>query len=267
MSDANETLSQTMENEALSQAIERAVDSALSSKSLQEVLDRHVNSMVEDVISDMCRWGKVKDAVKSKIEGMLIPAIESYDLAACNVKLTTLLDQLIEESAVAERRDLLEKFKLLASHDKVPEQIQFTWLADRFGDWVAEDFDCSDRNVDCGLYDNIELRVHFEPQNAYSYSRLFEYATITFEVNEDDDPNDESERFHTQVRISRYHTDDYWTIDDLRDISLHDLSQMNRFQTLIATLAQSRAKIVVDGEDTDIEFDVEPEDKPELEYV
>ena len=253
-----------VENE-LSNAIEAAVASALENGTIQQIIDDHVSKMLKDVVGDACRWGKVRDAMRAKVDDLFIPVIEKYDLAACNVKLEMLLDQLIEESAVEERRKILENARLLTSSDNVPDDIDLEWLFNKYCDFVSSEFDCSGREVEDGCYNPIHVEATVE-RTSHPHS-LFEEVTVTFAPNDSDDPNDECERLAKSFHMSRYKStqDDGYLLDGFHDLSIHDLKTLDMFDTVVATVASSAKRISADTwDDKNLWTDVVPDAEPEL---
>lgn len=252
----------------LEASVAKSVAEAFEKVSFQEMVDRKVEEMVKSAVDDACRWGRARDAVKKKVDELLVPAIESYDLGKCNVKLELLLDQLVEESAIGERRDILKNLKLLAASDTAPKETAFSDIVDAFERFVADDFDNSGREVQDGEYAPIECRYAIEAQKRHGYFEpLFEECVIAFEVIEEDDPNDCAPTMAKRVRLSRYRADRDWVIDAPRELSVTDLRCLDEFDTRIATMAICRTKFHDDLDERETTFEAEPTWQPELEYV
>lgn len=249
----------------IDRAIEKAVSDALEDNTFQDIVNKHVHKAFEQAAEDACRWGTVRDAFKKKVEALFVPVIESYDLDTCNVKLETLLDGLIAESAIAERKAMLERIRIVTSADSVPKQIEIGELFGRYCDFVAENYDCSGREVTDGEYDVIHVIAEFEPEPVRGYSGLFEHGKITFAPDDEDDPNDENERLTIEVRVSRYRSDKHWKIDDLRDLTMHQIAHLNTFQLDIARLAMANTALLIT--ETQLEDEVVPEAEPEVSYA
>lgn len=249
----------------ISAAINNAVHESLAAHSFEDIIKERVDKAIREAVEDACRWGNVRDAIRRKIDELMVPAIENYDLAACNVKLETLLDMLIEESAVAERREILKNAKLLMSKDAVPTETGLSDIFDQYGKWVASDYNNSGREVDCGVYESISIRMTVEPQPKSYSGSIIETAIVRFEVTEKDDPNDCNESFCRTVPMSRYYRDNYWTISGMGKLAIADLRKLDKFMTRIACMGQQRTHIYIT--DNVLEDDIDPDATPELEYV
>ena len=247
-------------------AIEDAVAKALSGKTFENMIQDKVDETLRSALDDACRWGKVRDALKSKLEQMLVPAIEGYSLATCNVKVEMLLDELIRESAIEERRQILKNARLLTSSEGVPDTIDADGLFDAYSEFVADEYDCAGRSVEEGQYPTISIAMRFEHEPKMLSSSLFEHATLVFEPTDEDDPNDSNTELTRRIRVSRYYRDSYWTIDELRDLSIADLRHLDTFMVRMATMAQWRTHLELDGL-TELDAEVEPNTEPDLEYV
>lgn len=255
----------TQITDGLDAVVTDAIEQTLASRSFESMVQARVDQMMRDLVDDVCRWGTVRDAMRTRLEGLLVPAIEGYDLGRCNVKLESLFDQLIEESAIAERRQLLENAKLLMGHAPAPKEASLADLFDIYADFVAEHFDCSGRTVDCGTYDNIATRVRTEPVETRLHGSMFEHMNLVFEPIEQDDPNDSNQDLARSLRLTRYCRDDHWTIDDLRDVRMSDLRSLDEFMVKMCAMSQARTHVTLETDE--ITDEVEPNHAPEVEFV
>lgn len=250
-----------MEGTNLNEVFQNAIDKATEPGILQELVDAKMERLVEDAISDALKWGATRKAFEAKVSELLIPAIERWDVSRCNVKLETLLDDLVRESAIAERADILRRFKLLMSSEGMPESVTATQIAKEWEKWIAEDFDCDGRRVVDGQYAEFEAYEDVLDRGS-GYSRLFEYATLHFHV--DPDANGNNDRLNVRIPISRWHDEETWTVDHGRDLNVSDLRNLPDFMVWVYKLALARTPVDLDIDGCYVEY-IQPKSEPEYE--
>lgn len=59
--------------------IQKALSKAIQEK-LPEIIEKNTTKLVEDVVSDLFRWGEVKTQVKAKLESSLNTNLQEFDL-------------------------------------------------------------------------------------------------------------------------------------------------------------------------------------------
>lgn len=244
----------------LEEVVNMAMAKALQADVLQELIDQKAQKLVEEALDRAFYLGDVERAMSDKIELMLIPAIERYDLARCNVKLEALLDELVAESAIGERRDILRRFRLLMSNDDMPDGVTVTQIFDRWQRWAAENFDCTDRHITDGSYDEFEAYIDIEERG--SYSGYFRYMNIYLKVEQDE--NNNADRLNRTIKLSRWHGDETWTIDVRGQLNVSGLRDMPDFDVWVYKLAQVRMPVTLDAGPHDVDY-IQPTDEPEYE--
>lgn len=248
-----------MEGVVLDEVFREAVGKALAPEAVQAMVDEQMSNAVAESIKRCIGWGEARKALDAKVSEMLVPAIERYDLSRCNVKLELLLDELVQESAIAERRQLLSNFKRLMSTRDLPESVSATHIAGRWERWVAENFDCDGRHVTDGSYEEFEayevVRIHD------SYSRIFFHATISLDVEPDENGN---EQFNRVVHLTRYHHDSFWTVDLQGRLNVSDLQYMSDFDVWLYTISLAQTQVELDLAGKNVEY-IQPASEPEYE--
>lgn len=252
-----------MEGTNLNEVFQNAIDKATEPGILQELVDAKVKRLVEDSLDSALtlKWGAARKAFEAKVSELLIPAIERWDVSRCNVKLETLLDDLVRESAIAERADILRRFKLVMSSDGMPESVTATQIAEEWEKWIAEDFDCDGWRVIDGKYAEFEAYEDVLGRGS-GYSRLFEYATLHFHV--DTDANGNNDRLNVRIPISRWRKEETWTVDRHRDLNVSDLRDIPDFVVWIYKLALAGTPVELDIDGCNVEY-IQPASEPEYE--
>lgn len=250
-----------MEGPNLNEVFQNAIDKATEPGILQELVDAKVKQVVEDSLDRALEWGAARKALEAKVSELLIPAIERWDVSRCNVKLETLLDDLVRESAIAERADILRRFKLLMSSESMPESVTATQIAEEWEKWAAEDFDCDGWRVSDGKYEEFEAYEDvLDRGNGYSW--LFEHATLHFHV--DAAANGNNDRLNVRIPISRWHKDETWTVDRHRDLNVSDLRNIPDFMVWVYKLALAGTPVELDIDGCNVNY-IQPTSEPEYE--
>ena len=206
--------------------IKRITDEILSDGTVDQIIREKVTDGIEKAIASSFNYGKLEKAVKERVEQVLVPFIESYDMSGYIVKLDTLLTE-------------YKKF-------------------------VAGDMEVEGREIvieDNAEYEAMDVHFEFEEEGERSWSS-FKYATIDFTVD-DEEQQDELNR---TVRLSHWTGDRKagWEIRTDTNPDIYSLRHMNKFDLLLAKLQRADARIIID-ETTD-EDSVYSDTKPEPTY-
>lgn len=102
--------------------IKRITDEILSDGTVDQIIREKVTDGIEKAIASSFNYGKLEKAVKERVEQVLVPFIESYDMSGYIVKLDTLLTEMVNKSVLTDNKNLLENFKFMM--EKPPEHKQ-----------------------------------------------------------------------------------------------------------------------------------------------
>lgn len=93
--------------------IKRITDEILSDGTVDQIIREKVTDGIEKAIASSFNYGKLEKAVKERVEQVLVPFIESYDMSGYIVKLDTLLTEMVNKSVLTDNKNLLENFKFM----------------------------------------------------------------------------------------------------------------------------------------------------------
>lgn len=217
---------------------------------------------VDQIIREKVAEG-IEKAVKERVEQVLVPFIESYDMSGYIVKLDTLLTEMVNKSVLTDNKNLLENFKFMMEEPQETD-IKISDLFKEYKKFVAGDMEVEGREVvieDNAEYEAMDVHFEFEEEGERSWSS-FKYATIDFTVD-DEEQQDELNR---TVRISHWTGDRKagWEIRTDTNPDIYSLRHMNKFDLLLAKLQRADARIIID-ETADEDF-VYSDTKPEPTY-
>ncbi|KOS00986.1 hypothetical protein AM598_19975, partial [Paenibacillus polymyxa] len=117
------------------------------------------------------------------------PYIESYDYSKYIIKLDSVLVDVLNNSAL-ENRKLLKNFKTVIESDEEKE-IKVSELYERWMKYVSKNVNTSELevNTDDGVsyeYVDVHLSVDYDESRSWS---SYEYANLIFECEKDEDMN------------------------------------------------------------------------------
>ncbi len=243
--------------------IKRIMDEILSDGTTDQIIKEKLTYGIEKAIAASFAYGKLEKAVKERVEQVLVPFIEEYDMNAYIVKLDTILTEIANNSTLVDNKKMLENFKFLMEEPQI-EEIKLTDLFEEYKKFVAKNMDTYGRKVEFDEtpeYEAMNVYFEFEEEKKRSWSS-FKYATIDFTVDEEEEQNE----LNRTIRLSMWEDDrkNGWGIETNPNLNLHSLRDMNEFDLFIAKLQKADVRIIAD--ETQDEDCVYSDNKPEMIY-
>lgn len=127
--------------------IKRITDEILSDGTVDHIIREKLTKGIESAISNSFSYGKLEKAIKERVEQVLVPFIEGYDMSSYIVKLDTILTEIVNKSVLVDNKKLLENFRFLMEEPDVTE-IKLTDLFMEYKKFVAKNMDTSGRKVE-----------------------------------------------------------------------------------------------------------------------
>lgn len=93
--------------------IKRITNEVLSDGTVDQIIREKVAEGIEKAVSSSFNYGKLEKAVKERVEQVLVPFIENYDMSAYIVKLDTILTDIVNKSNLVDNKQMLENFQYL----------------------------------------------------------------------------------------------------------------------------------------------------------
>jgi len=220
---------------------------------IAEKLEKGIANALDDL---MGYYGGVTKVIEEQVKSVMIPHLESYDYSKYIAKLDAVLVDVLESSAL-ENKKLLENFKNIL----IPEERKEIKVSELYKIWQKY----ASKNVD--TY-NLEIDYDDEPSYQYLKTSLeverveekpwddWSYAVLTFECEQDDELN-------FQIKLSNHRKyDNKWSIDRRGSYDLNSLRFLNDFEVTLMKLSQAETKVILDTEwenDDEVEVEAEPE--------
>lgn len=240
--------------------IKRITDEILSDGTVDKIIREKLTKGIESAISNSFSYGKLEKAVKERVEQVLVPFIDGYDMSAYIVKLDTILTEIVNKSVLVDNKKLLENFQFLMEEPDVTE-IKLTDLFREYKKFVAKNMDTSGRKVeweDDVNYEAMNVYFEFEEEEERSWSS-FKYATIDFTVDEEE----QQDELNRTIRLSMWTGDRKtgWEIRTNTNPDLFSLRNMDEFDLFIAKLQRADVRIIADrlGDEDYVYSDTKPE--------
>lgn len=234
----------TMSSKVLDEEIQRIAAEALGSEELETKFKEHVTSAFDDVFKDAFRWGKIRDAVKNRLEEILVPYIENYDMSAYVVKLDAILAQLAKETVVADNRKILENFNHLVGRP-LSQRITLNELFHEYAKHVESHADTMYLEVDFEGEPTYES-IHVEANVVEERTRRLSFGSTSFTTAMLHFTADGQEDLNFSVELTHWNRDDYWTIKAPRHMNIDSLRSMSSFEVLMLSLDQTFAQLTFD---------------------
>lgn len=240
--------------------IKRITEEILSDGTVDQIIREKLTDGIERAISNSFSYGKLEKAVKERVEQILVPFIEKYDMSAYIVKLDTVLTEIVNKTYLVDNKKMLENFQYLMNEPQVTE-IKLTDLFEEYKKFVAKNMDTFGRKVKYDEepeYEAMTVYFEFEEENERNWSS-FKYATVDFTVNEED----QSDKLNRTIRLSMWEKDrrNGWEIRTDVVPDLHSLGNISEFDLLLTKLQRADVRLIADelSEEDYIYSDTKPE--------
>lgn len=259
-------MSDSNTNVSIDDIIRDNVESLLAEK-LPTILDKAIENALQDACDNSFRWGKPKKAIEEKLNEILVPAIESYNLSNYNVKLGIFLEQLMNETAIDDTRKLLQNFHGIIS-DENTGTILASEILKAYAEHCAYEFSCDGREVDNEneTYQNFAVCADIEQEYNHT-SRYYtgEDAILKLYIEDEYESDADNSKLNYEIRMWRTSSDapNQWRPLVRRDYTIGEIQNMSHFDILILKLSQNKTKIINNLDEYNSDIEVTPEDTPE----
>lgn len=244
------------------QRIVDAVNMKLNDGTVEELVGQYVEKGVSEALQEMFSWkGEGKKLIEKKLNETIVPAIERHDFNRYLTKLDAVLAEIVNNTILADNRKMLENFKELMIEPETRE-VNLSDIFKRYCGHVAENVSTDDLEACCEdgepYYEHVTavMEVEHEDVGRGWHESVFDRCTVNFTCKEDEDLN---------FRINLYKTRDEktWNLNmGAGSVDVNSLRRLNGFEVFLLTLRRAFADIVMDKE-SDCDYDIEPEEKPE----
>lgn len=101
--------------------IRRITNEVLQDGTVDQIIREKVTDGIKGAISDSFGYRKLRNAIKERVEQVLVPFIEKYDMSDYIVKLDTVLTEIVNQTALVDNKRLLQNFQYLMTEPQEKE--------------------------------------------------------------------------------------------------------------------------------------------------
>lgn len=243
------------------QKIIDAVTEKLNDGTIEKIIEEKIEKAVSDALDDVFRYsGKGRELIRSKLDGVMVDAIEKHDFNQYLVKLDSVLTEIINNTNLEDNKKILENFQGLMKEPEVKE-IKLSEIFNRYCKHVAANVDTSDLEAQCDddgdpYYSSVSAFMDVEHEDKGLFKSRFDHCTVKFTCKEDKSLN-------CQIRLFKSVDETKWNLfGGQESVDINSLRNISDFDVFLMTLNRTFVDIVMD---TDGEYDdeIDPDEKPE----
>lgn len=229
--------------------IKKIIETKLTDGTIEQMISEAFTKAIQNATNDIFSnySGNGTKAIKTKLEEILIPAIEKYDFNNYLIKLDSILAEIVNSYVVSENKKLLENFKFLTKNKDVPTEIKLSELFEIYGHYIETEIDVSNlqpNEDDPRYYESVSISAEVTYDEVPSWSS-FEYGKIIFSCEEDEEQS-------FMINISKWNGTSYknyeqnWSIKFDTPATLSSIRYLNDFELFLLQLQQEHTKIIID---------------------
>lgn len=237
-------------------------DEILQDGTVDKIIREKITKGFESAIESSFSYGKLRDAIRTKTDEVLVPFIENYNMEKYIVKLDTVLSEIVNSTALTENKKILENFKNLMTEPDM-KTITATEIFEQYKLYVAKEMDTDGRDVqiDDGVYyEPMEVNFEVVEEEERPWSS-FDSAVLELSVAEEE----QQEELNRTIRLDHYKNGkEGWDIISEFNPPIKSLRYLDDFDIFLLTLQRANVKLIVDKKS---DWDsVISENEPEATY-
>lgn len=261
------------ENKKDSLGLDGVVKASLENIDIEGIVRERLSKAISDAIDDACKFGKVRGAVREKVEGAILPALENTDFSDYVSNLDAALSDLARNPEVSANNRILENFRTLIGSREYPKDIGIDDLIEEYGSFVAEEIDEYDLETEENEYlekSYMPVECHFDAEliESGNQGRIERYAVKLRADTANGDGRDT--KYGTEMDVAfelrrwvNIDPADTYTIELMIPPSLESLKGLSTFECRLMALARERVKIKAPGGIRSEDFEIAPAATPE----
>ena len=243
----------------LEERITNAVMEKLNDGTVEQIVKDSVENAIKKSLEDTFSWsGAGKKMIDEKVKEVIVPVIERHDFNQYIVKLDSILTEIINQTSLADNKEILENFKALMVEpgEKV---IKLSTIFQKYCEYVAHDIDTTELEACCDdgepYYESVTANMEVEHEDTWISSN--NRCRVKFWCEEDENLNKE-------LRLYKSKTDNNWNISwEMNTFcGINSLRNLSDFDIFLMTLKRAFVDVELDTEN-EYADDIEPEETPE----
>lgn len=243
--------------------------SGWAEEQVAEALRKSIKKAIDDQFSyGGVGYKKIKEVVEQSVE----KSVSSFEPKYIP-KTEIVLAEIIEQTLVAEKRRLLENFRIFMTDSDMPEQknghrrISLDKIFEAYRNYVAKNFDTEDRNIDYDdepTYYPVECKAWIEPEREEIGHFWSNYKHATLYLVTEDGQDEHGEKCNFKIPLIMWDEKDGWRIYELPTIDFARLAYEDPMLVYLYKLKHSYVCIKDTGEE--FEDYVNLEARPECDW-
>lgn len=248
--------------EDLEKRIQETISRKMNDGTIEKMIEEQMEKAVKNALDDVFGYsGEGRKLLKEKFDTVMCPSIEKHDFNQYITKLDSVLTEIINNTRLAENKQILDNFKYLMKDEDIKE-IKLSEIFEKYCEYVSENIDTSNLEVDTDDTPSYELvEACMEVENE---SRIFsnDDYNIKFYCEKD-------ENLEMRIKLYKSYGSDKYRILRIKgntdkDIDIQSLRYMSKFEVFLQKLNRCFVAIDIDCEDMSEEVEVEAE--PEVSW-
>lgn len=226
--------------------IKEIIDGVMKDGAIEKTLREKIEKGFSEAVDSAFQCGALKDAVKKRVEEILVPYIESYDMGQYIIKLDTVLTDIVNQTSLQDNAKILGNFKGLMTE---PE-MEFVTLKDIFKEYqkhVSENMATAGRDILWDAepyYEPIGVTAEIVEEDERPWSR-FKHAVLELAVEEEDQQED----LNFSIRLSRWDSEfeeKGYAINYEIAPSVRGMGRLSDFEIYLLRLARAGVRLLDD---------------------
>lgn len=241
----------------IQETISRKMNDGTIEKMIEEQMEKAIKTALDDVFGYR---GNGRELLKEKFDEVMCPAIENHNFNQYITKLDSVLTEIINNTRLAENKQILDNFKYLMKDEDIKE-IKLSEIFEKYCEYVSKNIDTSDLEVDIDdtpSYEWVEACMEVENE-----SRIFSNDDYNIKFYCEKDKN-----LEMRIKLYKGYSDKYYILrikgDADKDIDIQSLRYMSEFEVFLQKLNRCFVAIEIDCGDLTEEVEVEAE--PEVSW-
>ena len=243
----------------LEERIQNAVMEKLNDGTVEQIVKGSVESAIKKSLDDLFSWsGAGKKMIDEKVKEVIVPVIERHDFNQYIVKLDSILTEIINQTSLADNKEILDNFKALMIEPDM-KVIKLSDIFKKYCEYVAHDVDTDNLEAYCEdgepYYEPVTANMEVEHEDRWFSSS--EWCRVKFWCEAD-------EKLNKELRLYKVKTDNNWNISwEMNTFcDINSLRNLSDFGIFLMTLRRAFVDVEMDTE-SECADDIEPEAKPE----
>lgn len=243
----------------LEKRIQETVSRKMNDGTIEKMIEEQIEKAIKNALDDVFGYGgEAKKLLKEKFDSVMCPAIENHNFNEYIVKLDSVLTEIINNTNLAENKQILENFKYLIKDDDI-KTINLSDIFKEYCKFVGKNVSTDDLEVYTDDYPSYQdvTAVMEVTESGYFTKRII----VKFSCEEDENLEVFVELYEYTIKDEKEYAILTIESDNSRNVDIMSLRYMNNFEIFLRKLKSCFARITVNcgGMSEEVEVEAKPE--------